>query len=42
MRVIQEQLNAPLLCASVVDRFKGFEVEVEDNSYGTGVRIFTK
>jgi len=42
MRVIQEQLNAPLLCASVVDGFKGFEVEVEDNSYGTGIRIFTK
>jgi acyl-CoA reductase-like NAD-dependent aldehyde dehydrogenase len=42
MQAIQEQLNAPLLCVSEVDGFDTFKTEVEDNKYGTGLRIFTK
>ena len=42
MQVIQQQINAPLLCVSVVDGFNSFFTEVEDNTFGTGIRIFTK
>lgn len=42
MQVIQQHVNAPLLCVSIVEGFNNFEAEVEDNSYGTGIRIFTK
>lgn len=42
MQVVQQHFNAPLLCASTVQGFANFKTEVEDNSYGTGIRIFTK
>jgi acyl-CoA reductase-like NAD-dependent aldehyde dehydrogenase len=42
MQVIQEQVNWPLLCVTDVEGYDEFKEEVEDNKYGTGIRIFTK
>lgn len=42
MQIVQEQLNAPVLCASSLSGFHEFKQEVSQHTFGTGVRIFTK
>lgn len=41
MQIVQEQLQAPILCATTISGIEEFREEVNDNQYGTGVRIFT-
>jgi len=45
MIIAQTQLNAPILCGMTFDNAKGGQSlaqEVNENEFGTGVRIFTQ
>jgi acyl-CoA reductase-like NAD-dependent aldehyde dehydrogenase len=41
MRVVQEQIHAPVLCSMVVHDDREFINEVNETKFSTGLRIFT-